>query len=193
MNPDDGTIQIRSYRVCFKLDRRLHKIDRWRIPVPHGIPLRGLGYALVVLATVFMLGRLPVIGDALGLISPWVRYLGLPAVSAYLLTELKVDGRSPHAAGVAWLRMRLRPARLSAFRRAAALGSVRLGEATVVSDERTARYRPGVVEGPARVVLRYPAQLRQRGRTLLVSQESDKPLWRGKQVDLRMGQRVVLK
>ena len=31
---------IRSYRVCFSLERRIYKIDRWRLPVPWGVPLR---------------------------------------------------------------------------------------------------------------------------------------------------------
>ena len=33
MSAQPGPIQIRSFRVCFQLERRLHKIDRWRIPV----------------------------------------------------------------------------------------------------------------------------------------------------------------
>jgi len=39
---DQQTLQIRSFRVVFDLERRLHKIDRWRIPLPYGVPVRGL-------------------------------------------------------------------------------------------------------------------------------------------------------
>jgi TcpE family len=189
---DEGILQIRSFRVCFKLERRIHKIDRWRLPLPYGIPLRGIGYAAAVLVAMLFLSRLPVIGGLLELLSPWLRYAALPVAIAYLLTQWKVDGRAAHAAGLAWLLMQLRPKRVSAFRPAAPLGPTTLGDIAVASDERSHRYRRGVVEGPATVILRYPARLRQRGRTLHVRQESGEPLWRGKQVTLSAGQRVVV-
>jgi hypothetical protein len=192
MDPDEGILQIRSFRVCFKLERRIHKIDRWRLPLPYGIPLRGIGYAAVVLVAMLVLSRLPVVGAVLGLLSPWLRFAALPIGIAYLLTQWKVDGRAAHAVGLAWLLMWLRPRRVSAFRPAPPLGAVSLGTIPVAPDERTHRYRKGVVEGPATVILRYPAKLRKRGRSLHVRQESSEPLWRGKQVKLAAGQRVVV-
>jgi hypothetical protein len=189
---DEGILQIRSFRVCFKLERRIHKIDRWRLPLPYGIPLRGIGYAAAAFVLMLVLGRLPVIGDLLGLMSPWLRLVAVPIAAGYLLTQWKVDGRAAHAAGLAWLRMQLRPRRLAAFRPAPAHGPVSLGAITIAPDERSSRYRKGVVEGPATVILRYPARMRQRGRTLRVRQVSDEPLWRGKQVNLAAGQRVVV-
>jgi hypothetical protein len=192
MDGDEGILQIRSFRVCFKLERRIHKIDRWRLPLPYGVPLRGVGYAAVVLVAILVLSRLPLVGGVLGTLSPWLRYAALPIAAAYVLTQWKVDGRAAHAAGLAWLVMQLRPKRVSAFRPAPPLGPVVLGPIAVASDERTHRYRPGVVEGPATVILRYPARVRQRGRSLHVRQESDQPLWRGTQVNLAPGQRVVV-
>ena len=41
-------IQLRGYRRVFRIERRLYKFDRWRIPYPHGVPLRGIGYFLAL-------------------------------------------------------------------------------------------------------------------------------------------------
>jgi hypothetical protein len=188
----DNVIEIRSFRVCFRLERRIHKIDRWRLPVPYGVPLRGAGYAAVALLTMLIVDRLPVFGALVGLINPWLRFLVIPIGIAYVLLRWKVDGRAPHAAGVAWLRMQLRPRRIAAFRAAPRSGPVRLGSVTIAPDASGARYRKGVVEGPANVLLRYPAALRPRGRTLHVRPEEGGPLWRGKEVTVRAGQRVVI-
>ena len=46
MRREESDIQLRSFRVCFQLERRLHRIDRFRLPFPYGLPLRGLGYVL---------------------------------------------------------------------------------------------------------------------------------------------------
>ena len=59
-------LQIRSFRVCFKLERRIHKIDRWRLPLPFGVPLRGIGYAAAAFVVLGMLAQLPVAGALLG-------------------------------------------------------------------------------------------------------------------------------
>ena len=32
---------IRSYRRVFEVDRRIYRVDRWALPVPGGVPLRG--------------------------------------------------------------------------------------------------------------------------------------------------------
>ena len=62
MSAERPTLTIRSYRLAFALERRIHKIDRYRLPVPYGVPLRGLAYAVVVLAVVLALTALPVSG-----------------------------------------------------------------------------------------------------------------------------------
>ena len=48
----DEPRQIRSYGVVFSLERRLHSIDRFRIPLPYGLPLRSVGYGALILAAV---------------------------------------------------------------------------------------------------------------------------------------------
>jgi hypothetical protein len=192
--PSDAVepIAIRSFRVCFQLERRIHKIDKWRIPVPYGVPVRGIGYALLLLLAVLVLRRVVVVGDLLGVLHPSLRYVFVPIAGAYLLMRWKVDGRPAHATALSWARMHLEPQRVAACRRATPLGPVTLGDVTIAPDERSARLRPAVVEGTGQLVLRYPVRLNARGSTLRVVADGDEAQWRGKQVNLQPGQRVVL-
>jgi hypothetical protein len=119
---DGERFAIRSYRVCFELERRIHRIDRWRIPVPYGIPLRGLAYAALVLAVVLVAVRLLLIGAVLGLLHPALRLVVIRSRRP-LLTRLRVDGRPAHAAGLAWVRWRAGPRRLSPLRPCASRNS----------------------------------------------------------------------
>ena len=98
---------VRSYRLCFELERRIHKIDRWRIPVPYGVPLRGIAYALAAIAAVIALSGLPLAGDLLGALHPAIRLVVLPVAAGYALCRVQVDGRPAHAAALAWLRFRV--------------------------------------------------------------------------------------
>jgi hypothetical protein len=192
MQPDDGTMQIRSFRVCFKLERRIHQVDRWRVPLPYGMPVRGLLYGAAILAAVLVAGQLPGLSALLGAVHPIIRYGALPIGGGYLLTELKLDGRSGHAVVRSWLRMHVEPRRLSAFRPAPAEAEVRLGAITVAADGRGPRLRRAVIEGEGRVVLRSPVRLRVRGRTLRVEPEVGPVQARGRQINLRPGQRVMI-
>src|SRR5262249_27722777 len=57
MTVPDGrgdALVITSYRTVFRYERRLYRIDRWRLPAPAGVPLRSLLYAPVV-ATLLVL------------------------------------------------------------------------------------------------------------------------------------------
>jgi hypothetical protein len=181
---------VRSYRLCFELERRIHKIDRWRIPVPYGVPVRGIGYAAGALAGLVVLGRLPLLGPLLAVVHPAIRLVVLPVAAGYLLCRLRIDGRPAHAAGLAWLNHRLAAKRLAAFRSIRGPGPVRLGDIALAPDERLSRYRPALVKGPAALLLRYPATARRRGRTLELSQRAGGPMWQGKRVSLGAGQRV---
>jgi hypothetical protein len=186
------TIVVRSFRVVFDLGlRRLFKVDRFRVPFPYGLPLRGVAYWAVSLLTLLILMRLPATGEAVHALPAPVRYLLLPGGIAYLLLQVAPDGRSAHTAALAWLRYRLTPKRVAAWRAAEAVGSrVVLGEMTFVPDERCVRYRTARVTGPARVLLRYPAQAWRAGRVLHVEQTGDEPAFVGKEVALQAGQRL---
>ncbi len=70
----DSARPIRSYQRIFRPDRRVYAIDGRRIPVPGGVPLEWLGWALSALLGVLVLsqrsiilaGVLAAIGGALG-------------------------------------------------------------------------------------------------------------------------------
>jgi hypothetical protein len=190
---DDGTLHIQSFRQCFQLERRIHRLDRWRLPMPYGLPVRGIAYCAGLLLAVLILGRLPVLGAFLGSMHPAIRLVVVPIAGAYALMTLRIDGRAAHIVGIAWLRMRCEPTRIVAFRGTPARAVHTLGTITLAPDERSPRLRPGVVEGHGRIVLRYPVDLKQRGRRLDVRQTGTAPRWRGTQIDLDLGQRVCVR
>lgn len=189
---DEDAFVIRSFRSVFELERRIHKIDRYRIPLPYGLPLRSLGFGAACLLAVLVLGAVPVVGPAVEQLPPPVRLVLLPVSAAYALGRIKVDGRPLHSAVGSLVRFALGPRKMVGFR-AAGGTFTRLGDVVTVADERTWRYRAGRVEGPAEILLRYPAQARQRGGKLIVRQTGAAPLWRGKRVLVRAGQRVVFR
>lgn len=51
----DGFGSIRSYQRLFRPDRRVYQIDNHRLPVPGGVPLKWLGYAVGTLLAVILL------------------------------------------------------------------------------------------------------------------------------------------
>jgi hypothetical protein len=164
---DGDRLTIRSYRVCFRLERRIYRIDRFRVPVSWGVPLRSLGYAAAALLAVLLLQRLPLLGDLIRGLHPALRYFIAPVAIAYVLTALEVDGRAAHEAVAAWLRFVCAPRQLlgtSRTRRPA--GVLRLAEIAVAPDERVGRYRRARVHGPATLVLSFPCGGRRRRRRL---------------------------
>jgi hypothetical protein len=189
-------LTVRSFQVVFDLERRIHKIDRWRLPTPYGVPLRGIAYWAVALVAVVLLGRFPVTTELTAILPPPIKFVVLPVAVAFGLTRIRIDGRPAHTALACWLRYVVSPSRLASFQVSPRPGTVvRLGEVAVVPDERFARYRPAVIEGPAVVLLRYPPLGRLKdGRrsTLHVRQLMGPPLFVGKRVRLGNGQRVVL-
>ena len=187
---DDETLRIRSYRVCFELERRIHRIERWRIPVPYGVPLRGIAYGAIVLLAVLVLRRLPVTGQLLAILHPALQLVVLPIGVSWALVRLRVDGRPAHAAAVAWLGQRARSSRVAGFRPAEPLGATLIASVAIAPDERGARYCPGRVAGPAAVTLRYPAQVTISRRRMELRQSGETPLWRGRRVVLAAGQEL---
>lgn len=64
----DERVPIRSYQRIFRPDRRLYQVEGHRLPVPGGVPLRWLGYAIATLISVLVLsGRSPVLSVLLAL------------------------------------------------------------------------------------------------------------------------------
>lgn len=194
MSPDTQRgIAIRSFRVVFELERRIHKVDRIRLPLPYGLPLRSVAYALVAFLGVVALARVTVVGAPLDALPAPVRLAVLPAAIAYALTQLRPDGRPAHWFLLAWARQRLAGRTVVRLTPARPAGIERLGELVLAPDERDVRYRAGVIEGPAVALLRLPMDARARGKTLVVQQVTDEPLYRGRRLVLRADQRAVLR
>lgn len=109
-------IPIRSYARIWSVDRRIYKIERWRLPVPGGIPLRAVLYFLATLLVMALLGQLPGIGALFGAVSPVYVYVMVPLFVAALSTQVAPDGRAPHRFLRDWLGFGLRARRRSAGR-----------------------------------------------------------------------------
>lgn len=159
-------VAIRSYRaVLDDVERRIYRVDRWRLPAPGGVQVRAIVYTIAALAVVAVGSGLPLVGDLLGILPPSVRYLALPVAAGWGLASWRIDGRAPHHALAALGRFAARARTLSGVAPSPAVG-LRLAPVASVqvapSGDETA-YRAGRVDGPARVVLRYPARLEFEG------------------------------
>jgi hypothetical protein len=106
------SIEIRSYRAVFDLERRIYRVDRLRLN-PGGVPVRGVVYCFAILACLALAGALPLVGTAVRALPWYARDLLLPAASAALLTMIRVEGRPFHLAAAALLRHLLGPHQLA--------------------------------------------------------------------------------
>lgn len=163
---------IRSYRLVFRRRWRLFRIQNWRIPLPGGLELRAVGYWLACMAALALADRLPGLALLLGSLPPSLRFGVLPLAGAWALSNVEIDGRSPHRALAALVVWRLRPRSLAALRRCPGPGGLGFAEPRIIvaGDLRTPTYPHGRLHGPARVLLRYPVAVRAerpagRGRT----------------------------
>ncbi|HXB65282.1 MAG TPA: hypothetical protein VNV42_10445 [Solirubrobacteraceae bacterium] len=104
------SLEIRSYRAVFDLERRIYRIDRLRLN-PGGVPVRGIVYCLALLALVALAGALPLAGIAVRTLPWWLRDLLLPVGGAALLSMIRVEGRPFHLAAAAVARHLCAPGR----------------------------------------------------------------------------------
>src|SRR5207248_2783090 len=102
-----ATLEIRSFRAVFRLERRIYKFDRWRIPIPYGVPVWGIAYSAAALALIVVAGRLPAVGPLVGLAPAPLRLVLAPLAAGALLNGVEPDGRRAHVFVAAWLRHRL--------------------------------------------------------------------------------------
>jgi hypothetical protein len=187
----DDKITLRSYRLAFELERRLHRIDRFRIPVPYGIPLAGLGYAVAIAAGVLVLSGVPVIGALLDVL-PWpLKLVVFPGLATRALCRRRADGRPAHEAIAARIAFALSPRQLVALepRPSRALVDAAI---PVAADERAPAYVAGVVAGPGTVVLRRPAAVELRGARARLRQIGDRPLSQPQELQLEAGARLEI-
>jgi len=101
-------MEIRSYRAVFDLERRIYRVDRLRLN-PTGVPVRGVLYALALIAVALFCGSVPPLEIAIHALPWYVGDLALPIGTAALLTVVRIDGRPAHLAAQALLRYRLGP------------------------------------------------------------------------------------
>lgn len=109
------SVEIRSYRRVFDLERRIYRIDRLRLN-PSGVPVRGVVYFAAVLAAVTVGARLPGVGALAGPVPWYVRNVALPGLLAAALAVVRIDGRPFHVAARAIVRFRCSSRRLVGLR-----------------------------------------------------------------------------
>ena len=169
----DQPREIRSYRVVFSLERRLHRVDRFRIPLPYGLPLRSVGYAALLFALVLLLGRVPGLGAAVGSLPTPIRFAVIPGVGSFLLTRVRIDGRPAGAAGISVIGFLAQPRQLAAWRPRRWDRVVRVADLTVAPGAEGPFIRRGVVRGPCEVLLQVAVGARRRGRSTIVVRTRD--------------------
>lgn len=189
----DDRIEIRSFRVVFALERRLFRIDRWRLPLPYGIPVRGIGYAAGALLAVLVAGAMPGLGVAVGAVPAPLRLVIGPVAVAAMLARVRIDGRPAHRWALAWARHRLGARTLDAFAGVAAAGTTHaFDDPVVLAADADSSYRQAEVHGPAVVALGLPAAAIQRRRKLHIRATDGQPLRRRQEVVVPAGHRLVV-
>jgi hypothetical protein len=147
----------------FDLERRIYRIDRLRLN-PGGVPVRGVVYFLAILAAALIVRRLPLLA-VIAKVLPW--YLGdlaLPAVSAAVLTMIRVEGRPFHLAAYALMRYRIGPRRLAGVLPCATPGQRWYpGEIVLLPDGSDSRMRRMRYTGPGGVLVAVEHERAGRG------------------------------
>lgn len=203
-------IQLRGYRRVFRIERRLFRFDRWRIPYPHGVPLRGIGYFLLLILCMVVASRLPLVGALVGLMSPVIPFLGLPLVGAFLLMQGRIDGRPPHHVLGSLALWCLSPRCLAGLSPCPPAEEVvaPLDDVSVAFDGRESFLVRGRIRGPAQVTFRYPAKVEVQGSPWWLRDPRERssrarryrvrrrpgapPMLRGKVVGIPSGREVVI-
>jgi hypothetical protein len=185
---------VRSYRLVFRRRWRIFRIGNWRLPLPGGLELRLIGYWLTSLAAISVLGRLPLLGLPVAAMPAALRLLVAPLLAAWALCRWELDGRPPHRALLGLTGWWLRPRVLAAGRRVPAPG-VALSplDAIVLAPDLESPVLPaGRIDGPTRLLLRYPVAGRRRGRTLRLRRRPGPALHKGHVLEVPSGRTLVL-
>lgn len=192
-------IDIPSYRVVFRLERRLFKVGDKRLPLPYGLPLPAAGWFLAGLAVMFILGNLPGVGAITALLPAPFKYGLIPGALAFGISRLQLDGRPALRLARAWLRFRFTHKRVAAWRPVPHEGhTIRLAD-TPFTGIRGHEIRPGRLRvhrkstTPTNIRLNYPCQVQQRGRTLHITQTSLTPSPTPARVSVNPGHSINLK
>jgi hypothetical protein len=190
--PAAETKVVRSYRLVFRRRWRIFRIQNWRIPLPGGLELRLIGYWLTCLAAIALTARLPLVGLPVAATPPALRLLALPLIAAWALCRWEFDGRPPHRALVGLAGWWLRPRVLAAGRRVPAVGTEvsPLDTLVLAPDLESPQLPAGRVDGPARLLLRYPTTGARRGRTMRLRRRPGPALHKGHVLEVPVGTSV---
>ena len=115
------SLEVRSFRAVFELERRIYRIDNLRLN-PGGVPVRGIAYLIVAVGSMALGSDLPLLHLLLAPVPWYVRDLGVPLVVAGLLTVAHVDGRHFHHFVVSLLAHRISAPQLSGLIECPAIG-----------------------------------------------------------------------
>ena len=185
---------VRSYRRVFQVDRRIYRVDRWVLPVPGGVPLRGMAYFVVALLAVVVMGRLPGLGDLVGQLAAPLRYVVVPLAAALLGTQAAPDGRVAHRFAWDWLRLRMRTRRRSAGRTVPLQGEAVTWHGVVATawDESATMLHRGRIAGPAMVTFGVPVAVAPcRGGRMIARPATESE--RGAEVTIGAGESVEVR
>ena len=172
METSTDRVVLRSYRLAFELERRIHRIDRFRIPLPYGLPLEALAYGAALLLGVVALRQVPGAAQVLGLLPLPVQLVFLPGAGAHVLCRTTHDGRRTHEVLSARFLRAVRPRHLIALEPLP--GARDLEEHwIIVPDERGPRLVTGTVKGSATVTLCVPVAARVQADRLVVREADD--------------------
>jgi hypothetical protein len=165
--------QIRSFQRAFHFELMLYTLGNVRPWRP--VPARGVFYAFVCVVVMGVVAHLPGVGRLLSGLGPEALYGAIPLGAAWLLTVARIEGRRFDVAVRASARHAFRARTLvGAYRPMGRVGERwRPGRVLVVNDGRDGAPPDGVrLEGPGRVLLRYPCQARLDGPALTVAHTS---------------------
>jgi hypothetical protein len=190
---DDGRLRLNSYRLAFALERRIHRIDTFRIPLPYGLPLASLGWGVVAMVAMLAFSAVPGVGPVLRALPFPVRLVFLPGLFAHLVSRTTGDGRPFHEALIARAQRCVRPTTQLGLDPLERVRAWELEALPMVSDELAPEYRAAEVRGPATVLLRQPGQLVARGRRVQLTASGDRPLLRARELRILPGQRLVIR
>jgi hypothetical protein len=198
----DRRVLIRSYALVFRMQRKLFKLDRWRLPLPGGLEIRAIVYAIVVLLGDLFVSRLVLIGPLTDRLPAPLHWAILPGLVVFVLVKLEVEGRPPHRVIASLFGWWVRP-KYFIGRRVAARPGMRAPIQTlwITPDWRGSRYRPAAVDGPTTVICRYPANAhlrldrdgRPHGNAMYLDDASYERLaLEGNTIEIPAGQRLVI-
>lgn len=151
------------------MEQRIYRVDRWALPVPGGVPLRGVIYFAVAVIAMIVLNK--ILGPLVGLLSPPLRYVVVPLALAMVAARAEPDGRTALSFARSWLEARWQRGRRSACRRVPnEREAVRWrGKVRVRWDVDAPTLRRCRVQGPAVIEFRQPVETRNDYRANVIA------------------------